>query len=161
MHVLLKTVLDCPPDAAWRAIRSPEVFRAVSGPLMRFDSLEPEGFPAAWTQGEHPVTARAAGLIPVGEQVIDLTFTQKGDVRLVHDTGAPTSGPLSIVSYWHHTMAVSPAEGGKTLFRDRLLFDAEPLSLAIWPGVWALWQWRQLQLKRLAPGWAEAFPTSE
>ena len=151
MHVLLKTVLDCSPDAAWRSIRSPEVFRAVAAPLMSFSSAEPLG--ETWTQGEYPVTARLLGLIPVGGQVIDLTFTQRGDVRFVHDTGEATSGALSIVSYWHHTMAVSPTKDGRTLFRDRLLFDAEPLSLAVWPALWAFWQWRGLQLRRLAPSW--------
>ena len=152
MHVLLKTVLDCSPDAAWRSIRSPEVFRAVAAPLMSFSSAEPLG--ETWTQGEHPVTARLLGLIPVGGQVIDLTFTQRGDVRFVHDTGEATSGALSIVSYWHYTMAVSPTKDGRTLFRDRLLFDAEPLSLAVWPAIWAFWQWRGLHMKRLAPTWA-------
>lgn len=148
---MLKQVLDCDPDAAWRAIRSPEVFRAVAAPLMTFASAAPLG--TTWTQGEHPVSARLLGLIPVGEQVIDLTFTQRGDVRFVHDTGEATSGALSIVSYWHHTMAVSPTKDGRTLYRDRLLFDAEPLSLAVWPALWAFWQWRGLQLARLAPHW--------
>ena len=154
MHVMLKQVLDCEPDAAWRALRSPEVFRAVAGPLMSFESAEANGFPAAWAAGEHPVAVRLFGLIPVGEQIIDLTYTQKGDARLVHDTGWPTSGPLTVVSYWHHTMAVSPTNDGRTLFRDRLLFDAEPVSLAVWPGIWAFWQWRALRIKRLAAGWS-------
>lgn len=148
---MLKQVLDCPPDAAWAAIRSPAVFRAVSAPLMTFSSEEQLG--DTWSQAEHPVTARLLGVIPAGGQVIDLTFTQRGDVRFVHDTGRPTSGALSIVSYWHHTMAVSPTKDGRTLFRDRLLFDAEPLSLAVWPALWAFWQWRGLQLARLAKTW--------
>ena len=153
MHVLLKQVLDCTPDAAWNAVRSPEVFRAVASPLLSFTSEEPHGFPTTWPQGEHPVTAKLLGLIPVGRQTIDLTFTERGDVRFVHDTGEPISGALGIVSYWHHTMAISPTSDGRTLFRDRLLFDAEPVSLAVWPAMWAFWQWRALQIKRLAPRW--------
>jgi len=153
MHVLLKQVLDCTPDAAWNAVRSPAVFRSVAAPLLTFSSEEPHGFPTTWPQGEHPVTARLLGLIPVGRQTIDLTFTERGDVRFVHDTGEPTSGALGIVSYWHHTMAIAPTGDGRTLFRDRLLFDAEPVSLAVWPAMWAFWQWRALQIKRLAPRW--------
>jgi len=153
MHVMLKQELDCDPDAAWRAIRSPEVLRHVAAPLMSLDSLEPHGFPVTWTQARHPVTARLLGLIPIGTQVIDLTFTERGDVRFVHDTGEATSGALGIMSYWHHTMAVSPTKDGRTLFRDRLLFDAEPLSLAVWPAVWAFWQWRGAQIRRLAKSW--------
>ena len=150
---MLKQVLDCDPDAAWRAIRSPAVFRAVAAPLMSFTSLEPHGFPATWSQAEHPVSAHLLGLIPMGTQVIDLTFSERGDVRFVHDTGEATSGALGVMSYWHHTMAVSPTKDGRTLFRDRLLFDAEPVSLAVWPAMWAFWQWRAAQMKRLAPGW--------
>ena len=153
MHVMLKQVLDCDPDAAWRAIRSPEVFRAVAAPLLSFESAEPHGFPTTWTEGEHRVTARALGLIPLGDQLIDLSFTRRDDVRLMHDRGGPLGGPLAVVSYWHHTMAVSPTKDGSTLLRDRLLFDAEPLSLAVWPALWAFWQWRALQLRRLAPTW--------
>ena len=153
MHILLKQVLDCTPDAAWNAVRSPEVFRTVGAPLLSFTSAESGGFPDTWAQGEHRVEARLLGLIPVGAQTIDLTFTQRGDVRFVHDTGEATSGALSVVSYWHHTMAISPTDDGRTLYRDRLLFDAEPVSLAVWPGIWAFWQWRALRMKRLAPTW--------
>lgn len=151
---MLKQVLECEPDAAWRAIRSPEVFRAVSSPLMAFASAEPLG--ETWTQGPHPVTARLLGVIPVGEQIVDLTYTERGDVRFVHDTGEAVSGAFSIISYWHHTMAVSPTKDGRTLFRDRLLFDAEPVSLLAWPALWAFWQWRSAQLRRLAPTWSAA-----
>lgn len=150
---MLKLVLDCPPDAAWRAIRSPAVFQAVSAPFTTFTSLEADGFPDSWPQGEHPVEARAFGLIPVGEQIIDLSFAQRGDARLVHDTGGGVSGAMATMSYWHHTMAVSPTKDGKTLFRDRLVYDAEPFTLLTWPLFWAFWQWRGIQLKRLAPSW--------
>jgi hypothetical protein len=149
MRILLKLVLDCPPDAAWNAIRSPEFFRAVSFPLTTFVSLEPGGFPEQWQPGEHPVLGRALGLFPIGEQVIDISYPVRRDgVRTVVDRGRGVSGRLMVVTNWEHTMAVSPAPGNRTLYRDRLRFSG---PLLLWPLFWAFWQWRAIGLKRLAP----------
>jgi hypothetical protein len=153
MRIMLKLVLDCAPDAAWRAIRSPEVFQAVSAPFTTFTSLEPGGFPKSWPEGAHPVRARAFGIVPMGDQVIDISFARRGDARLVHDTGGGLTGAMAQLTFWHHTMAVSATPDGRTLFRDRLLFDAAPLTLAVWPALWVFWQWRAYQLRRLARGW--------
>jgi hypothetical protein len=154
MRVLLKMVLDCEPDAAWRAIRSPEVFTAVSGPFTTFTSLEDEGFPDVWPTGDHPVEVRAFGLVPIGDQVISISYppTRKG-VRMVRDTGAGVSGPLAFVTEWEHSMAVSPAAGGRTLYRDQLVFRAEPATLLLWPLYWVFWQWRAVGIRRLSAGW--------
>ena len=153
MRVLLKLTLDCTPDAAWTALRSPAVFRQVSSPFTTFESLDDGGFPESWTPGDHRVEVRGLGIVPLGEQSIRISTEQRGDVRLVHDTGGPISGPLTMVTRWHHTMAVSPGDDGGTLYRDRLEFSAGPLTPLVWVGFWAFWQWRALQLQRLAPGW--------
>ncbi|TFB96990.1 hypothetical protein [Cryobacterium sp. HLT2-28] len=157
MRVLLKEILDCSPDAAWRALRSPAVFREVSSPVVSVESLEAGGFPTVWEPGEHPVGLNALGLLPMGEQVIRLTMetTRKDGVRILRDTGRGVSGALASVTLWDHRMAVAadPAGTGKTLFRDQLIFRTGALTLASWPVFWALWQWRMHQLRRLAPTW--------
>lgn len=153
MRILLKLVLDCEPDAAWNALRSPEVFRAVSFPLTTFTSLEPGGFPQRWPAGENPVLVKALGLFPVGEQVIDISYPVRQDgVRTVVDSGRGTSGRLTLVTSWEHTMAISPAPGNRTLYRDRLRFRAGWLAPLLWPAFWAFWQWRAIGLRRLGPG---------
>ncbi|CAN5559945.1 hypothetical protein BH10ACT7_BH10ACT7_13660 [soil metagenome] len=153
MRVLLKLVLDCSPDAAWRAIRSPEVLGEVSFPLTTFTSLEPGGFPELWQAGEHPVRVKAFGLVPIGEQVIGISFPELPGVRAMRDTGRALVGPLSVVTDWQHTLTVAPAPGGKTLYRDQLKFEAGPLTLLMWPVYWAFWQWRAFGLRRFAGGW--------
>jgi hypothetical protein len=185
MRVLLKLVLDCEPDAAWRAIRSPSVLNAVSAPLTHFESLEPYGFPALWPEGDHPVVMRAPGGITIGEQVIAISYPQVGapgsgtrapaasgapaalgagaldagsastssGVRLMRDAGRGLSGPLTLVDRWEHTMSVADAPGGRTLYRDQLVFEAGALTPLLWPAYWAFWQWRALGIKRLASGW--------
>ncbi|CAN5160099.1 hypothetical protein BH09ACT1_BH09ACT1_29500 [soil metagenome] len=157
MKVMLKLVLNCTPDAAWQAVRSPSVFTAVSKPFTTFSSLEPDGFPAVWPAGDHPAAAKAFGLVPIGVQVIRISFPDPvGDVRRVLDTGFGESGLLTGVRRWNHTMAVSPAPGGKTLYRDRLIFEAGAITPLLWPVYWAFWQWRALRISQLARGWDSA-----
>jgi hypothetical protein len=153
MRVLLKIELDCTPDAAWRALTSPAVFRAVSAPFMGFSSLESDGFPEQWSEGTHPLEARAFDRVPIGEQTVELTFLRKGDARIVRDTGRGLSGPLALVDRWEHSMAVSPAPGGRTLYRDQLVFSAAPASAALWPLYWAFWQWRGSRIRSLSSEW--------
>jgi hypothetical protein len=184
MRVLLKMVLDCEPDAAWRAIRSPSVLNAVSAPLTKFESLEPYGFPTLWPAGDHPVVMRAPGGITIGEQVIAISYpevgspgsgtrapaaagagaagtgpvsadsaTGRGGVRLMRDSGRGLSGPLALVTRWEHTMSIADAPGGRTLYRDQLVFEAGALTPLLWPAYWAFWQWRAIGIKRLAAGW--------
>jgi hypothetical protein len=50
-------------------------------------------------------------------------------------------------------MAVSSAPDGRTLYRDRLVFEAGPVTVLMWPVYWAFWQWRAIGMRRLAPGW--------
>lgn len=155
MRVLLKLELDCAPDDAWRAIRSPQVFQEVSAPLSTFTSLEIGGFPELWQAGEHPVRMSAAGLFPVGQQVIDVSFPDApAGVRVMRDSGRGLSGPLALVTQWEHSMAISAAPDGKTLYRDQLIFSAGILTPLLWPLYWAFWQWRGAALRRLAPSWS-------
>lgn len=164
MRVLLKLVLDCDADAAWKALRSPAVFRQVSAPLMAFESLDADGFPETWPPGEHLLAATAFGVVPAGRQSVDIRTEQRLDhvhgrhegpvvVRIVHDTGHGLTFPLNLVTGWHHQMAVSPLPDGRTLYRDQLSFDAGALGPFAWLAFWAFWQWRGLALRRLAPGW--------
>ena len=159
MHVQLKLVLESPADATWRALCSPSVFADVSYPLVEFEPLDGVPFPEEWAEGSHPVRARALfGVVDVGTQDIDLTFRRRGDVRIFDDHGGPLSGPLAIVTAWHHRMAVSAGpRPGTTLLRDRLEFSAGPLTPLVWIGFWLFWQWRSRALIRLAPGFRRRF----
>jgi hypothetical protein len=158
MRILLRFELDCPPDDAWHAIRSPEVFQQVSFPLTTFSSLERDGFPVGeWPEGEHLVAVKALGLVDVGRQVIAISHSSKDDALITHDDGWGVSGPLSLVTRWNHRMAVSPLPDGRTLYRDELRFSAGPATLLLWPMFWAFWQWRGFGIRRLAPSWRGAW----
>jgi hypothetical protein len=158
MRVLLKLVLDCEPEAAWRAIQSPAVLREVYTPLIRVQSLEPQGFPSRWDEGAHPVRMLAGGVVPLGDQVIALEFPGRRHegVQIMRDHGAGLTGLSSVFTEWDHRIAIAadPAGTGKTLYREQLRYSAGPFSAAVWPALWSLWQWRATRLRRLAPTWS-------
>ncbi len=155
MRVQLKLILDCEPDDAWRALRSPAVLRELYAPLLELDPNRP--MPTLWEPGSMEVTMKAAGAVPVGRQLIDLDFDLKRmpGVRILVDSGRPLTGPLSLLDSWRHRMAVAPAPGepGKTLYRDRLDITG-PAAVALWMPLWTMWQVRGVRLAQMAPNWA-------
>jgi len=154
MRILLKLVLDCTPDAAWSAVRSPRGMQQVSAPFSTFDSLEPGGFPPLWSAGQHPVKISSFGFVPIGEQVIGISYPERDDdVRVQVDNGHGLSGPLALVTKWEHSIAIAPASDGRTLYRDQLVFEAGSITPLLWLGYWAFWQWRGARIRSLAPTW--------
>lgn len=180
MRVLLKFLLDCDPDAAWRALQSPTAFREVSLPWVDFRSDEPAGFPTVWGTGEHRVAVRAFGAFTVGTQAIRLSASEVREplhlasggrdsgerdsgerVRILRDSGGGTGGLLSAIPHLDHRMAIAPDPAGpdadgrlRTLYRDQLIVKAGVLTPVAWYTMWAFWQWRGVRLRQLAPTWA-------
>ncbi len=125
---------------------------------MDMQPLDP--LPSAWEPGsEAAVGLSIGGLIPLGRQLIHISDRRReeGDVpvRILRDSGIPLSGPLAALDAWDHQIAVSPVPGSpdRTLWRERLVIGgcAAP---ALWPGLWAIWQWRAARIRALAPSWS-------
>ena len=164
--MLLKLILDCDPDAAWRALQSPTVFREVALPWVDFRSGDPAGFPTVWDGREHRVAVRALGAVTVGTQAIRLDTLRSADprerdTRVLRDSGGGTGGVLAAVPHLDHRMAIAPDPAGpdsdgriRTLYRDRLIVRAGLLTPVAWYALWAFWQWRGVRLRQLAPSWA-------
>ena len=128
MRILLKLVIDCDADAAWRALHSPRAVAELYGPLLDLAPLDPKGLPTSWSPGDDiPVQLSAIGAVPMGRQLIHVSerFVEEpaGRVRIFRDSGIPLTGPLASLDVWDHQMAISPAPGdpSKTLWRDRLV----------------------------------------
>lgn len=154
---MLKLVIDCDADAAWRALHSPRAIGELDGPFVTLDSLE--DLPTSWTPGDDAIVELSLGALPLGRQLIDVSELEREHrgqrVRILRDTGIPLSGPLAALDVWDHQMAVSAAPGdpSRTLWRDRLVIGGAAAP-ALWPVLWATWQWRAARLRALAPTWA-------
>jgi hypothetical protein len=160
MRIMLKLVVDCDADAAWRALHSPRAVAELYGPFLDLEPLEAKGLPTTWQPGDDiAVQLSALGVIPMGRQLIHSSdrFVEEssGQVRILRDSGIPLTGPLASLDVWDHQMAISPAPGdpSKTLWRDRLVIGG-PTALALWPVLWTIWQWRGARIRALAPTWA-------
>jgi hypothetical protein len=152
MRVTLRLELDCSPDDAWDALHAPAAMQYVMRPLLTFRMADGSRVPDRWEEGRgYVLRMKLFGLIPAGDERVEVTSETRGDARVLIDDGGPVSGALGVVSDWRHRMGVSPAAGGRTLYRDRL--DVKGASVvAIWPVYWIVWQWRASRLKRLARG---------
>ena len=160
MRILLKLVIDCDPDAAWRALHSPRAVAELYGPLLELEPLVPSGLPTSWSPGDDvPVQLSAFGGVPMGRQLIHaserVVHEPAGPVRIFRDSGIPLTGPLASLDVWDHQMAISPVPGepGRTLWRDRLVIGG-PTAPLLWPVLWGMWQWRAARIRALAPTWA-------
>ena len=167
MRVMLKFVIDCDADAAWRALHSPRAVAELYGPFLEMEPLGAEGFPTRWESGaDVAVGLSVAGALPLGRQLIHasdrFTTDRRGPVRIFRDSGIPLTGALAALDVWDHQIAVAPAPGDptKTLWRDRLVIGGAAAP-ALWPVLWGLWQWRQARIRALAPSWAYDIPPAE
>ncbi|MEN2738303.1 hypothetical protein ABCS02_10970 [Microbacterium sp. X-17] len=157
MRVLLKLIVDCDADAAWRALHSPTALAELYGPLLQLQPLAV--MPSSWEAGgEAAVDLALGGVVPLGRQLIHVSdrvvASREGDVRILRDSGIPLSGPLAALDVWDHQIAVAPAEdGSRTLWRERLVIGGRAAP-ALWPVLWATWQWRASRIRSLAPSWA-------
>ncbi len=159
MRILLKLVIDCDAEAAWRALHSPRAIAELYGPLIELEPME-AALPTSLGPGaDVPVQLSLGGMLPLGRQLIHVSerYTEdtRGPVRILRDSGIPLTGPLASLDVWDHQMAVSPVPGDptKTLWRDRLVVGG-PSALALWPLLWATWQWRGARIRALASTWA-------
>jgi hypothetical protein len=156
MRILQKLVLDCDPDAAWRAVHSPAVFAELYGPLLTVRPLSAGPFPVQWEHGQELAVRMSVGPVPLGTQLIHLVDRTVADARgsearIVRDAGIPLTGPLASLAVWDHQMAVAPLPGdpARTLWRERLALGGGAAPI-LWPVFWAVWQTRAARLRRLA-----------
>jgi len=156
MRILLKLVIDCDADAAWRALHSPRAVAELYGPLVRIDPID--ALPTSWGRGDDAAVRLSFGHVPIGIHLIDVSDVERvvdgHRVRILRDTGIPLSGPLAGLDVWDHQMAVSAAPGdpARTLWRDRLVIGGR-VAPALWPVLWSVWQWRAARLRTLASSW--------
>ncbi|MBF4582160.1 hypothetical protein ITJ54_05700 [Curtobacterium sp. VKM Ac-2865] len=158
MHVGLRLVLDAPVASVRDALMAPAVMVGVTKPFLVYRSLAPEGFPRRWTPGQpHPIAASAFGVVPSGASHVDIGRYEVDGVPVQRDNGGGTSGLFARMDM-RHRMAATELPGGKTLFVDRLDYRMRPalLGVALWPGMWVIWQWRALRMRAAAPSWPPA-----
>ena len=150
MFVILRLQLEVDADSVWNALRSPASMTDLYAPLLTMASADSVPLPPRWNDGATAeVQLMACGVVPGGRQRIDIRLRRRGGVRILEDHGAPTSGPLTVITSWRHRMAVEEIGPGRTLYRDRLDIEAGALTPLLWIGFWAMWRWRGVRMRHL------------
>lgn len=139
---------------AWQALHDPKVFQVVSRPFLHFQAVTPTEFPTRYESHHHYVVeARAFGFLPLGQQEINPISTETRTSKTFTDKGRGLSGPLGMVTTFHHQMTLEPSGTGHTLLRDELEFDAGWANPLLWVSFRFFWWWRHRRMLALAPSW--------
>jgi hypothetical protein len=150
MFVIVRLHLDVDADMVWNSLRSPGSMTALYAPLLTMTAADSDALPSRWDDGASAeVQLMVGGAVPGGRQRIDIRLRRRRGVRILEDHGAPTSGPLTVITSWRHRMAVESLGPGRTLYRDRLDISAGALTPLLWIGFWAMWRWRGVRMRRL------------
>ncbi|NKX46203.1 hypothetical protein [Roseicyclus persicicus] len=146
----LATHLAAPPAAVAAALRRPATLVQVSRPLLEIRPVDPPRFPEVWAAGDHLVTMRLFGVLPLGRQVISVSFPAPppGGFAL-HDAG---HGGLARV--WDHRITVLP-EGDGSRYTDAIRIEAGWLTPLVAGFARVFYRHRQARLRRMA---AAGFP---
>lgn len=150
MDIRLKLTLDADIETVWDALARPAQMQAAASPLIRVRSREEGGFPPKWIPNTpHLVELSLFGLIPLGTQIVEPHFEiRPHGERLVIDSGAPVSGPMTLLTQWEHRMTISVINDTQTLYLDRLRIRGGWVTIPLGIGLWFMWQLRGRSLVR-------------
>ncbi len=149
MHVVLQLDLDATPEQVWEMLNDPLALGQVVAPLLEIEPVGHRRFPPTWTRGDHLVRTRLFGLLAIGDQRIRLAHLPPRRRAHPRGLGRAGVGRARHRARWRHRMAVSSLPGGHTLYRDRLDFSAGVLTPIVWIGIWMLWQYRAIGIRRV------------
>jgi hypothetical protein len=149
MRVTVTTELPCPVERARQEVMTTRLLLHVSWPLIMFRPLDPPRLPTTWQVGEHVVSMRLLGLVPLGRQTISISFPPAPPDRvLLRDDGAGR-----LLRRWDHLITIQPAGGpDRARYTDRIDVEAGRLTVVAWAWAHVLYRWRQFRWRRLAAG---------
>lgn len=161
MQIRLRLELDCSPDVAWRAIRSPRAAAELYAPLLALAPAQgAQPFPEHWSEGDDvEAQVRVFGLVGLGSQRIAIRLGRVylpggGIAPALHDAGRPLTGPLALLDSWDHRMAIEPipADPTRCLWHDRLVVHGAAANV-LGPLLRVVWCLRGFRLPALARTW--------
>ncbi|NUQ58493.1 MAG: hypothetical protein HUU12_03815 [Anaerolineales bacterium] len=99
MQVKISTTLPCSSERAWREIQHINLLLHIAHPLVAFEPVEPNVFPATWSDASYLVQMRVFGFIPFGEQWVAIKLNHE-KFELLDD------GHSNLIKQWRHKITV-------------------------------------------------------
>ena len=145
MKVVVKSLLLCSADAAWRKVRTSRLLRTVSQPLVRIQPLPKECLPRHWVNETLVrVRSRLWGLIPLGTREV---YFERIDPAL-RQIQTCESDPC--VRRWRHFIRIDPIDNSACWYQDEIEIDAGPLTMVVWLFAQVFYRHRQSRWRILA-----------
>lgn len=150
MRLRLSMELDCPPERAWTHTLSTRLLDQVTRPLLVFDPIDPDSFPAVWADGgQYLVGLRAIGVVPLGTHRIE-TRVERFDPTLGEQRYClRDDGHGDLASRWDHRMVVEEIGENRTRYTDDVRIEAGVLTLFLWLGAHLLYRYCQYRLRAM------------
>jgi len=80
-EVELTTTLNAPLDAVWEALQRPATLIHVSQGFLSVQPVDSPKPPERWIPGAYLVSLRAFGMLPIGQQVLGVAFSQADPLK--------------------------------------------------------------------------------
>lgn len=120
------TRIDAPVEVVARHVMTPRLLDHIAAPMVHF------GYPAEfdrdgeWPVGEHRVSLKVFGLIPLGWQVIGIEKPDGPDAETIT---LRDNGYSPLIKRWDHWIVIRPHPSGEgTLYTDRVHIEAGLLT---------------------------------
>lgn len=145
MIVQLETTLPASPMECEAAVMTPALLCRVAAPLIRFEPVAPGGWPQRWVPGPFKVRMKLFGLLPLGEQTIDISLPPATQGRFV----LRDNGHSALIPRWDHHITIEAAGNG-TRYTDRVEIEAGWRTPFAWLFARVFYAHRQRRWRELA-----------
>ena len=148
MRLRLSTDLDCAPERAWIHTLDTRSLNRLVAPLLVFEPVDPDSFPAIWADGgRYPVRLWALGVVPLGTHRIETTVRRLDSTPGERAYCLRDDGSGDLVSRWDHRMVVEETDENRTRYTDAVDLEAGLLTPLLWFGAHVLYRYRQYRLR--------------
>ncbi|NBQ42101.1 MAG: hypothetical protein EBU23_06030 [Mycobacteriaceae bacterium] len=139
----ISTELDAPPEAVWRAVKTPDAFRRVTRGLLTMPAIRDRH--DSWREGETVVGwVFLFGILPFSRHTLHVARIDETAMVL---TSREKGG---LLRRWNHDILVEKRGETRSTYRDRIDIDAGVFTPAV--VLYANWfyRMRQRRWRRLA-----------
>jgi hypothetical protein len=149
MKTACSTLLDAKPERVWEELQRPALLEYVAAPLVAFDPVDPEAFPERWEADEYRVAMLLFGVIPLGEQTIDVSRQRVDDTEGNQFYQLRDDGTGKLISVWDHLISVRETPDNKTVYTDEVDVEAGILTPLVYLFAAVFYRHRQRRWRKL------------
>jgi hypothetical protein len=143
-HVVVQSVLDCPPEKIWEQVRTSGLLLHVIWPILAIKTPD-NTLPAIWKEGDEIETSLYAfGIIPLGKHRIKIQRIGRKEFEF----NSKESGQIAQI--WNHRILLENHIENKTLYTDDVEIYAGKITGFVAFFAKFFYRYRQTRWQKLA-----------